>query len=650
MLRRKFRKQYVGLEIVRSFFPGIPILTLSATSPPHVRQRVHYTLGMARPTTLIEQSVDRPNIFLSVYTIRNTITSFLDLEYLVPKGAQNPLEIPKTVVFVDNRKTVWELTTYLLELIGGIWGDNPDFDDLVADYSTVLSQQHRDAVLEDFNEGHIRILVCTEAAGMGVDIPDISRVIQWGIPNFVNLSTLWQRMGRAGRKKDMQTVFSLWVQKSLKIKPGHSSNIRLYTSPITNDERSKTIMRHIIEYEEKMDLLAERFGMNVLHDFDEEGALSMEDPVGNNQIATSECINNDEDVVAHRAAQKKDMQLGFDRGVLTLASNSGCYRKLFLKYFDTEPKQLKSPNHCFENCVADPTQIPADIKQLLSPESYEAITEDEDNNTLRPQIDENEEAADVDEEEEENQGQDSEEEMDGSTSRTSTPTPAYLAVAALDRIYKFREEICKKALGHMNASDLALLGPDSYLSDSEVRLIAKSVANISQPIHLCRYLKAKTHFQFAPVAPYVNELIQLCQRIVAETPKPPPAPRGPRAPRTKRQPNVRTTMPLPTMPPPTIPLPTMPNPPTTTSTDPIFEIFPVYQLQFSGFGTEAGFHGTSFTSGISWCPWILGISSIRRVIRFLLLGTVLILFPGEYLPLSGAEISIRTGVVARTGQ
>ena len=89
---------------------------------------------------------------------------------------------------------------------------------------------------------------------------------------------------------------------------------------------------------------------------------------------------------------------------------------------------------------------------------------------------------------------------------------------------------------------------------------------------------------------------------------------------------------------------------TTTSTDPIFAIFPGYQLQFSGFGTEGGFHGTSFTSRISWCPWILGIFTIRRVIRFLLLGTVLILFPGEYLPPSGAEISIPTGVVTRTGR
>ena len=87
---------------------------------------------------------------------------------------------------------------------------------------------------------------------------------------------------------------------------------------------------------------------------------------------------------------------------------------------------------------------------------------------------------------------------------------------------------------------------------------------------------------------------------------------------------------------------------TTTSTDLIFAIFPGYQRQFSDFGTEAGFHGTSFSSGISWYPRILGIYALHQVIHLLLLRTVLILFPGEYLSLSRAEISIRTGVVTRT--
>ena len=86
ILRRKFRKQYITLGIIRSFFSGVPIMTLSATSPPHVRKRVNYTLGMAQPTTLIERSVDRPNIYLSVEYVRSTLTSYLDLNYLIPKA------------------------------------------------------------------------------------------------------------------------------------------------------------------------------------------------------------------------------------------------------------------------------------------------------------------------------------------------------------------------------------------------------------------------------------------------------------------------------------------------------------------------------------------------------------------------------------
>ena len=137
--------------------------------------------------------------------MRSTLTSYQDLNYLIPKAnkCQNPTDIPKTIVFVDNRKSVWSLTTHLLQLAEDEFGGVDEFSDpVVADYSTILSQEHRDAVLQDFAAGYIRILVCTEAAGMGVDIPDVRRVIQWGVPNFINLSTLWQRMGRAGRLRE----------------------------------------------------------------------------------------------------------------------------------------------------------------------------------------------------------------------------------------------------------------------------------------------------------------------------------------------------------------------------------------------------------------------------------------------------------------
>lgn len=145
---RKFRKQYVTLGIIRSFLSGVPIMTLSATSPPHVRKRVHYTLGMAQPATLIERLVDRPNIYLSVEYIRSTLTSYLDLNYLIPKSnkCESPADIPKTIVFVDNRKSVWSLTTHLLQVAQQEYGlekcSTGDFSHLIADYSTILSQEH----------------------------------------------------------------------------------------------------------------------------------------------------------------------------------------------------------------------------------------------------------------------------------------------------------------------------------------------------------------------------------------------------------------------------------------------------------------------------------------------------------------------------
>ena len=68
-----------------------------------------------------------------------------------------------------------------------------------------------------------------------------------------------------------------------------------------------------------------------------------------------------------------------------------------------------------------------------------------------------------------------------------------------------------------------------------------------------------------------------------------------------------------------------------------------------GFGIEAEFHGTSCSSGIAWCPWILSIFTLCSVIYLLSPVTVLFLLPAEYLPLFRAEILIRAGVVAGTG-
>ncbi|KAF8241246.1 hypothetical protein K440DRAFT_523173, partial [Wilcoxina mikolae CBS 423.85] len=50
-----------------------------------------------------------------------------------------------------------------------------------------------------FREGITRLLVCTSAAGIGVDINDVERVVQWWLPLLATFDDLWQRFGRCAR-------------------------------------------------------------------------------------------------------------------------------------------------------------------------------------------------------------------------------------------------------------------------------------------------------------------------------------------------------------------------------------------------------------------------------------------------------------------
>ena len=79
-----------------------------------------------------------------------------------------------------------------------------------------------------------------------------------------------------------------------------------------------------------------------------------------------------------------------------------------------------------------------------------------------------------------------------------------------------------------------------------------------------------------------------------------------------------------------------------------FGIFPGYLLQFSNIGIEASFHRTSFWSEISWYPLILSLIALSWAIGHILFTSVRVLVSEEYLTTSGAEILIRTGVVAQT--
>ena len=182
---------------------------------PHVGKYVHKSLEMTKPTRLIKRCVDRPNIYFHHIGIRNA-SVFSDLDWLVPKGIWDGQVIPKTMVFVDSLPGACAIVDHLIARVKKEWkGERLPHRDLICDFSTALSVERREQILTSFQEGNNRLLVCTEACGMGLDIGDVVRVIQWKATKLLNLATFFQRAGRAGRISTNQTVAILYPQESL---------------------------------------------------------------------------------------------------------------------------------------------------------------------------------------------------------------------------------------------------------------------------------------------------------------------------------------------------------------------------------------------------------------------------------------------------
>ncbi|CAA7269640.1 unnamed protein product [Cyclocybe aegerita] len=83
---------------------------------------------------------------------------------------------------------------------------------IIRPYNACFSKKYRRAVMRAFKEGSVRILVCTDAAGMGCNIPDVDLVVQWKLPTSVSAFVQWA--GRAARSHDHLGLAVLLVEPS----------------------------------------------------------------------------------------------------------------------------------------------------------------------------------------------------------------------------------------------------------------------------------------------------------------------------------------------------------------------------------------------------------------------------------------------------
>ena len=173
-----FRPSYLKIAEIREMLPDIPVLALTATATPEVAKDIQAKLHFKKEN-VFRMSFERKNL---AYIVRKTENKAKELLHILTKTSGS------AIIYARNRKSTKEITELLQKN-----GITAQF------YHAGLTNEERNLKQQQWKENVYRVIVATNAFGMGIDKPDVRLVVHVDLPD--SIEAYFQEAGRAGRDR-----------------------------------------------------------------------------------------------------------------------------------------------------------------------------------------------------------------------------------------------------------------------------------------------------------------------------------------------------------------------------------------------------------------------------------------------------------------
>jgi len=360
-----FRTDYLQIGAVREKIGPVPVLALTATATPEVQEDILVQLRIPQCRKIVT-GFDRPNLTLIFKREETKEQKYrAAIRFLRAQTGAG-------IVYAPSRKECEEVAGYLRQALG---------DTAIMYYHAGLQADERRTVQEAFMTGRTRIVVATNAFGMGIDKPDIRFVVHLHVP--ASVEGYYQEAGRAGRdgqpsicltvyNEQDRAIHQYFLRREYPTGEDYDTALARLAYGRGDDGLFRGSWREMTRWpgldDDRLSLL--------VHQWEHSGALEVIDVTGDNVVlyVNPERMQSRREDLLQAVERLKLRRYGKLNRVMDLLRSPACRREGVLQYFGQALRE--KPSACCDICDPALRRNPALHEELLQKGEWQRVLAD----------------------------------------------------------------------------------------------------------------------------------------------------------------------------------------------------------------------------------------------------------------------------------